>query len=231
MLNILYLYIQIRIMAKKKIISDQNIISFYMDYVLEHGEQPKSVYIFAKINNFDESKFYEYFGSFEAIEKHVFRALFDNTLKVLVESEDYQKFDARNKLLSFYFTFFENLTANRSYVLFALNQHKNTLKNLSVLSELKKGFMSYINSLDIETLDVKEERIEKFQHRAIQESAWIQLMLTMKFWMDDTSASFEKTDIFIEKSVNTSFDVLNIAPLKSVIDLGKFLFKEKMQMK
>ena len=227
----LYLCIQIKIMGKKKIISDQNIISFYMDYVLEHGVQPKSVYIFAKSNNFDESMFYEHFGSFEAIEKHVFKAFFDNTLKVLVESEDYQMFDARNKLLSFYFTFFENLTANRSYVLFALNQHKNTLKNLSVLTALKKGFMAYIGSLDIETLDVKEERIDKLQHRALQESAWIQLMLTMKFWMDDTSASFQKTDIFIEKSVNTSFDVLNIAPLKSVIDLGKFLFKEKMQMK
>lgn len=231
MLNVSYLYIQIITMAKKKIISDQNIISFYMDYVLEHGDQPKSVYTFAKTNNFDESKFYEHFGSFEAVEKHIFKAFLDHTLKVLVESEDYQMFDGRNKLLSFYFTFFENLTANRSYVLFALNQHKNTLKNLSVLTILKKDFMIYIESLDIETLDIQEQRIDKLQHRAIQESAWIQLLLTMKFWMDDTSASFEKTDIFIEKSVNTSFDVLNIAPLKSVIDLGKFLFKEKMKKK
>ena len=48
--------------------------------------------------------------------------------------------------------------------------------------------------------------------------------------MDDTSPAFEKTDIFIEKSVNTSFDVLNVVPLKSIIDFGKFIFKEKMQM-
>ena len=218
-------------MAKKKIVSENQIITYYMDYVLEHNENPKSVYAFAKINNFEESKFYEYFGSFEVVEKHVFKAFLDNTLKVLVESEDYQLFDARNKLLSFYFTFFENLTANRSYVLFALNRHKTTLKNLSVLTDLKKGFMRFIDSLDIETLDIQEERIDKFQRRAVQESAWVQLLLTMKFWMDDTSASFEKTDIFIEKSVNTSFDVFNVAPLKSVIDLGKFLFKEKMQMK
>ncbi len=231
MLNISYLYIQIRIMAKKKIISDQNIISFYMDYVLENGTPPKSVYIFAKSNNFEESKFYEHFASFEAIEKYVFKAFFENTLIVLVGSDEYQTFDARNKLLSFYFTFFENLTANRSYVLFALNKHKSSMKGLAVLSELKKGFTAYIDSLDIETLDIKEERIDKLQRRAMQESAWIQLLLTMKFWMDDTSASFEKTDIFIEKSVNTSFDIFNIAPLKSVIDLGKFLFKEKMQMK
>ena len=84
--------------------------------------------------------------------------------------------------------------------------------------------------MDIETLDMKQEQIDKIQRRALQESAWLHFLLTIKFWMEDTSAAFEKTDIFIEKSVNTSFDVLNIAPLKSVIDFGKFLFKEKMHM-
>jgi hypothetical protein len=53
----------------------------------------------------------------------------------------------------------------------------------------------------------------------------------MKFWLEDTSSSFEKTDIFIEKSVNTSFDLLDIKPLKSIIDFGKFLFKEKVLQK
>jgi hypothetical protein len=50
----------------------------------------------------------------------------------------------------------------------------------------------------------------------------------MKFWLDDTSSSFEKTDIYIEKSVNTSFDIFNTKPLKSLIDFGKFIFKEKI---
>lgn len=217
-------------MAKQKSISDKDIISFYMDYVLEHNEQPKSVYIFSKENNFEESKFYDYFASFEAIQKHIFKAFFDNTIIALHSSADYQSFDARNKLLSFYFTFFENLTANRSYVVYALNQYKNNIKNLTLLSELKKSFTNYIDDLDIETLDIKQEQIDKIQRRALQESAWLQFVLTIKFWLEDTSASFEKTDIFIEKSVNTSFDVLNIAPLKSVIDFGKFLFKEKMHM-
>ena len=217
-------------MAKKKTISEIDIITLYMDYVLEHNEQPKSVYIFSKTNNFEESKFYEFFTTFEAIEKQVFKAFFDNTMKALNKSEDYKSFDARNKLLSFYFTFFENLTANRSYVVYALHKHKNSMKGLQLLSELKKSFTHFIDDLDIETIDIKQEQIDKIQRRALQESAWLQLLLTMKFWMDDTSASFEKTDIFIEKSVNTSFDVLNIAPLKSIIDFGKFIFKEKMHM-
>ena len=217
-------------MAKNKIISDNDIISFYMDYVLEHNEKPTSVFSFAKANNFEESKFYEFFGSFEVIEKHIFKAFFDNSMIALNKSDEFQSFDARNKLLSFYFTFFENLTANRSYVIYALNQHKNSLKNLALLSELRKSFTHFVALLDIETIDIKQEQLEKIQNRAIKESAWLQLMLTIKFWMDDTSASFEKTDIFIEKSVNTSFDVLNIVPLKSIIDFGKFIFKEKMHM-
>jgi|TARA_R110001606_G_scaffold344233_1_gene492915 hypothetical protein len=217
-------------MAKKRTITEKDIISSYMDYVLEHNENPKSVYAFAKANNFEESKFYNFFGSFEAIEKHIFEAFFKNTITVLEKSEDYKSFDARNKLLSFYFTFFENLTANRSYVIYALDRHKNVLKGLTVFSDFKRSFTSYIEELDIETLDIKQEQIDKIQRRALQESAWLQFLLTIKFWMEDSSAAFEKTDIFIEKSVNTSFDVLNIAPLKSMLDFGKFIFKEKMNM-
>ncbi|SDS15537.1 hypothetical protein SAMN04515667_1534 [Formosa sp. Hel1_31_208] len=217
-------------MAKKKNISNNDIISFYMDYVLEHNHKPKTVYAFAKANNFEEQKFYEFFGSFEAVEKHVFHAFFQNSLKVLEQSDDYNSFDARNKLLSLYFTFFENLTANRSYVKYALEQHKNSLKGLGALSELKQSFTNYIEHLGIELLDIKQEQIDRIQRRGLKETAWLQLLLTMKFWLDDTSPGFEKTDIFIEKSVNTSFDVLNIVPVRSLIDLGKFLIKEKMHM-
>lgn len=217
-------------MAKKKAITEKDIIAMYIDYVLEHNAHPKSVYAFAKANNFEESQFYSHFGTFEAIEKHIFKAFFENTIAVLEKNEDYNAYDTRNKLLAFYFTFFENLTANRSYVVYALNKHKNSLKNLAVLTSLKHAFTKYIEQLGIETLDIKQEKIEKFQTKAISESAWLQLLLTLKFWLDDTSAGFEKTDIFIEKSVNTSFDILNVAPIKSVIDFGKFLFKEKMHM-
>ncbi|MEH6538299.1 MAG: TetR family transcriptional regulator C-terminal domain-containing protein [Psychroserpens sp.] len=217
-------------MAKKKNLSKNDIISYYMDFVLDHNKQPKTVYAFAKVNNFEEQKFYEYFGSFEAVEKHVFNAFFNNTITILEKSDDYNTFDSRNKLLSFYFTFFENLTANRSYIKYALEHHKNSLKGLLLLSELKHSFTNFIEHLDIDLIETKQEHIDRIQRRGLKESAWLQLLLTMKFWIDDTSKGFEKTDIFIEKSVNTSFDVLDVAPIRSLIDFGKFIFKEKMHM-
>lgn len=217
-------------MPKNKKISKTALISSYMNYILENDTKPKSVYAFAKANNFEESQFYNHFGSFEAIEKTIFKTFFDTTLSVLQTSEEYATFDNRNKLLSFYFTFFENLSANRSYILLILKNNRDHLKNLDTLSELKKDFTSYIDDLEIETINFKEKRIAQLQKRGIKESAWIQLLITINFWMNDTSAAFEKTDIFIEKSVNTSFDLIETTPLKNIIDLGKFLYKEKMNL-
>ena len=56
-------------MAKKKKITQNDITTWYMEYVLNHNKKPSSVYSFAKENNFDESLFYNYYASFEAIEK------------------------------------------------------------------------------------------------------------------------------------------------------------------
>ena len=214
-------------MAKKKKVTQQDIISMYMDYVLEHNEEPKSVYKFTKDNNFDESLFYQSFASFESIKSSIFTVFFENTMVLLGKSEEFEGFDAKNKLLSFYYTFFEMLTANRSYVVYAL-QKEDKLKGLKSLKSLGVHFRKFIDGLAIEKLDFKQERLEKLQDKALSESAWAQLLLTIKFWLDDTSPAFEKTDVFIEKSVKASFDIMNIAPIKSVIDLGKFLFKEKM---
>ena len=63
-------------MAKKKEITKQEILSFYIDYFLEHNKQPTSVYLFAKHYIFDESLFYKKYASFDQIEKDFFNSLF-----------------------------------------------------------------------------------------------------------------------------------------------------------
>jgi hypothetical protein len=201
-----------------------------MEFVLEHNHHPKSVFSFAKENNFEEAEFYKFYGSFEAIEQSVFSEFFNNTIKLLAKSEEYPTYDARNKLLSFYFTFFELLTANRSYVVYALHGNSEVLKlqSLKLLKDLKKDFKTFSNNIGIQKLDLQQEQLTNLQERTTQESSWIQMVLTLKFWLDDTSASFEKTDIFIEKSVNSRFDLLDIKPLKSLLDFGKFILKEKV---
>ncbi|MDG2150757.1 MAG: TetR family transcriptional regulator C-terminal domain-containing protein [Polaribacter sp.] len=215
-------------MARKKNITKDNIISWYMEFVLENNHQPKSVFSFAKENNFEEADFYKFYGSFETIEDAIFSEFFHHTILILNKSEDYKNYDARNKLLSFYFTFFEILSANRSYVVYALKRVKKDLKKLKSLKTLKTEYTKYIEELNINRIELKQETLEKIQNTSIKESSWVHLMITMKFWLDDISPSFEKTDIFIEKSINARFDLMDIKPLKSIIDFGKFILKEKV---
>ena len=217
--------------TKKSIVTKDKIVSMYMDYVLENSEKPKSVYNFTKLNNFSETEFYSFFGTIESIEKEIFKMFLDKTVELLNKNPDYENYDMKSKMLSFYFTFFEILTANRSYVVMILKQNNNQLKKLTELSGLRSSYKKYIREIISDDYRVQLEKFQNFQEKAIQETSWIQLLLTLKFWLDDSSPSFEKTDIYIEKSVKATFELMNIAPLESLIDFGKFILKEKIYNK
>lgn len=216
-------------MPKKTQISKLDIITNYMDFVIEHQEKPKDVADFCENKKIDENVFFTHFKSLKKVEKTVFKELLKNSLEVLNESEDFLSFDKKNKLLSFYFTFFENLNLNREYILIILKGCKNKIKSFNTFSDLKKQFIKFIDSLEISESILPIDGLEKIQNKLVGESAWIQLFLTIKFWLDDESESFEKTDILIEKSINTSFEILENKFLKNALDLGKFVYQEKFQ--
>lgn len=217
-------------MARRKKITEKDIYTYYMAYYLENSEPPKSVYQLAKLHNFDEKQFYDFFGGISGIEKSIFQSFLAQTIELLHSSEEYQRFDERNKLLTFYYTFFEVLTSNRSFVIMVLERDKKSSKLLKTISAIKPAYLEFIKELEIEKLEIRHARAEKIVNKSMDETYWVQLLLCLKFWMEDDSASLEKTDIFIEKSINTGFDLLNVQPLRSVLDLGKFLFHEKIHM-
>jgi Tetracyclin repressor-like, C-terminal domain len=215
--------------TKKSTLTKDKIVSMFMQDTLENNEKPKSVYNFAKANGITEAEFYTLFGGLEGVEKEIFNQFIEKTKELLNKDKDYEYYDMKSKMLSFYFTFFELLAANRSYVVLSLKGDKNPLQGLMQLSSLRNGFKDFVSEIISDEYRLKQEKFQQIQEKAIQESAWFQLIMTLKFWLDDTSASFEKTDLFIEKSVKASFELMNTAPLESLMDFGKFLFKEKIQ--
>ncbi|MGO4911462.1 TetR/AcrR family transcriptional regulator [Leeuwenhoekiella sp. W20_SRS_FM14] len=202
------------------------VTTMYMEYVLEHGLRPTSVFKFCKEHNIEEGAFYNFFGSFQGIRESIWVSFFDNTINVLHKNPDYSTYPNREKMLSFFYTFFEVLTANRSYVLYALHEQKDTLKSLGQLRDLRLKVRDYAGELIEDANDEKASRLTKNPVSIFSEGAWLQTLFLLKYWMDDNSARFEKTDVAIEKSVNAIFDVFNTTPLESILDFGKFLFKE-----
>jgi hypothetical protein len=206
-----------------------DLVLAYTNHLLNEGKRPLNVFKFCQTVKIEEAEFYTFFGSFEAIEKHVFQHLFEETQKVLKENEGYEEFSSKEKLLSFYYTYIENLTANRSLISFLLS-NKNPIKSFSNIYPVKKHFTNFVKSLYLDSGEMPLEKLKEYQEKGLTEIIWNQFLSIIKYWLKDESPSFEKTDAYIEKSTAAGFEVLNLTQIESVIDFGKFLFKDTFKM-
>ncbi|MBS1645648.1 MAG: TetR/AcrR family transcriptional regulator [Bacteroidetes bacterium] len=203
----------------------------YSDYLLEQGSAPKTVHAFAKIVEIEEAEFYRHFSSFASLEASIFQSFFDNALSLTLKEKE-AGLDLPNELLSFYFSFFEILKANRSLVLLLLHQ-RPLLRNAACLKALRRSFLQYIDGLPLPMGvlgKLKEERLETIIQKGKGEGAWLQFMSFLDFWLQDDSPSFEKTDAFIEKSVQLGFRLMENPLLDELFDLGKFFVKERLKL-
>lgn len=101
----------------------------------------------------------------------------------------------------------------------------------AVLKKLKHRFQDYVDSLGIEFTLIQNTPLSAYQDKGIRAVAWLQLLKTMNFWMKDESKGFEKTDVYIEKSLRASFDLIHKNPFESLIDFGKFVYHETVKNK
>jgi AcrR family transcriptional regulator len=199
-----------------------------MEQVLVEEKLPKSVFKFCKENNMSEAEFYNFFGSFDGLQQEIWNSFFDHSMQLAHKNKEYETFSNQEKMLTFFYTFFEMLTANRSYVLFALTEQRDLMKNMKQLKGLRNRIKEFAGDLVADANSEKQLKILKQPVSVFSEGAWLQTLFILKYWMEDNSPNFEKTDMVIEKSVRAIFDVFATTPLESVLDFGKFLWKEKM---
>tara|TARA_B100001093_G_scaffold248606_1_gene238027 strand:- start:130 stop:777 length:648 start_codon:yes stop_codon:yes gene_type:complete len=202
------------------------IITSFMNYTLENDHYPKSVYKFCQASNMEEKSFYKFFGSLDGVKVMIWETLYNNAMSLLEKDDNFEKAKPKEKLLSFYYTFFEVMLLNRSYILFALSGGEKIMTKMGQLSSLRKTFKGFTSEL-IEDGNVDKPSYLQHSPKIFSEAAWVQLGFLIKFWIEDSSADFEKTDQAIEKSVQTAFDVFDNTPLSALVDFAKFLWKEK----
>ena len=212
--------------SKKISIDDNFIVSKYMEYTLEFNHEPKNVFLFCKDNKILESDFYSFFGSLDGIKQQIWSKFLENAIATCEKSTEFEGYSEKNKLLTLYFTLFEILTLNRSYVLFSLEENKDGIKKMKSFKHFRTHFKDFIETIIDRNTENKSERVSRVTKPVFAEGAWIQFLFLLKFWTNDSSKGFEKTDVLIEKSVNTVVDLLDTKPLESLFDLGKFLWKE-----
>lgn len=205
-----------------------DIINAYRQHVLEEGHAPASVFKFAQQLDISEADFYQHFASFEELERQYWKHLVDRTKEKVAAQEVYQGYSTREKLLHFYFTLFEDLMGERSYMLVLL-PHDMSLENLGKGRAMAKAIRPYLEHL------IDEGRTEgEVENRPVISDRYAQ-MLSLQwpwlvgFWLRDTSKGFEKTDTAIEKAVHVAFDLMGRNAIDSLFDFGKFMYQNGMR--
>ncbi len=212
------------IMAKKTV-SKKSIQKGYQDFLLEEGRKPETVRIFTKHLKISDDDFYKHFGSLKNIENTIWADYYTKTLEVVLNDPDFEEMSGREKHLSFLYTFLEVVKSDRSYILFKLEGRKPH-ELPSELNDTQK----IITQSDIDwakTFEFLPEKAQSATYAAYKRVLWSHSIAMLLFWVKDDSGNATDTDVFIEKSTRTAFDIGELPALDSILDLSKF-FLQKM---
>lgn len=199
----------------------------YIEYVLGHDKKPGNVFRFCKEIGIEEKTFYKSYSSFKALEKIIWQGYATQTIESLKSDDNYSKFTVREKILAFYFTVIEALNANRSFVLYTVGKSKAPTTSPSYLKKFRKEFYHWAEEVIEEGKDTGEIAKRPFLEKRYSSLLWLHFQFILKFWSNDDSNDFEKTDEAIEKSVNLAFDVIGKGILDNAFDFAKFLYQQR----
>jgi len=213
--------------------TSQQIKTAYIDFVLSNDEQPKSVYSFVKKLKISEADFYEFYASFDSIERLIWVELTIETISTIQQQEVWHQYSSRERVLNFFYSYVEVLKRQRSFILYSLKKHHTKLGMPAILSGVKPIFENFAEELINEGLESGELAERRFLSKRYKDALWLQFGFILNFWVGDDSIGFEKTDEAIEKGINVTFDLFQHSPIDNLLEYGKFLsrngkFKEKM---
>ncbi len=193
-------------------------------FSLENNRLPRSAYELCKFLETSEENFYENYTSITAVLQDTWKDWFEKTKNQVQADEQYQSFSVREKLLAFYYTWFENLKGKRSFLEILISSQMRCSQEQ--YKTFKESFKAFAQELLNEAIETNEIQNRNFLNQSYPALLWRQAMYLLNFWLKDSSPAFERTDAAVEKAVNLFFDLTGKTFLDSLIDFAKFNFQK-----
>lgn len=197
----------------------------YLEYLLEHGEPPPSVYRFAKDLGTTEKAFYQHFANFDSLEGELWKSLIDDTVATLKADPEYAAYPVQQKLAAFYYTFLEGALDRRSYLLMRFPGIQLVCAP-GYLTKFRTAFIEYVEPL-LDEAKAQQEIPERGRlNQTYPNLVYAQLLFILDFWLKDESDQFQRTDALVEKTTTLGFDLIGAQVVDSAFDLVRFLAGE-----
>jgi AcrR family transcriptional regulator len=203
--------------------SNHQLIAAYKQLAIEKKILPVSRKEIAEAAGLTIEEFAVTFSSLEALQEAVWVQYLRATLELLENSEEYTQYSVREKMLAYYFTFFEKLEEERDFVV--LFEPKLGIWNYSptFLTAFKAAFLAFVEELVKEGLETKELAERLMLGSEYAGWHWPQMLFLLNKWVEDKSENHALSDQAIEKSVNLGFDIMGRNVVDSAFDFAKFM--------
>jgi hypothetical protein len=194
----------------------------FRDYIARHGHPPASALALCEPLGLGERDFYTEFGSIESVESVFWEDLFTKTLTAVQSGAEWEGFGARQRMLAFLYAFLEKSLDVRTVLLFRF-RNLSPLSTPEWLRGMERRFKEWASEL-VAAGSTSGEIAERGRLASLYPSAmYLVLRSVIDFHVKDTSARYERSDAFVEKTTNLAFDLMRTQAIDSAFDLLRFL--------
>ncbi len=193
------------------------IISAYKDILLK-GIESVNTYTVSKAAGISEKDFYKYFSSIDAVGRAIWAELFDKVQEELNQSEVYKEYSSREKMLAYFFTFFDVALPEKAFML-------KTYFKPSIIEEYRKNYRDFVAHLVEEGIE-KQEIKERFTiSNYYPDAVWLLHIRLLHFWLHDDSENHIDTEKAIEVFSKVPLELMGENLFDSLFDSLKFTFE------
>jgi hypothetical protein len=197
----------------------------YMGNIRKDGHAPASMHRLCQDLGISEKDFYMAFPNLNSVEKHFWKTWIESIIAAVSAGKEWNSFSAKERYLAFLFAFTGEALEQRSL----LEQRFGKLTLLcrpSSLEGLKNSFKDFAGDLIHHGIEKGEIAHRGALGNFYPEVLYIHWRSVLEYFLKDESQGFERTDAFIEKTVEFAFDLLRTQAIDSAADLARFLLPQ-----
>ncbi len=193
---------------------ETRVVELYKQLTVEGKIRKMNVYTFCKALDISEADFYKHFASLDAIGRKIWASYADEVISALKESETYASYSAREKILAYLFTFFENAVKDRSFI-------AKTYTQFTLLRTYQRKFRSHMAEIIQEGV-IADEIQSRHLENLYLDVLWGLHWGLIQFWLNDESEGFTDTEKAIETYMRVPLELMGQNVLDSAYEAIRF---------
>jgi hypothetical protein len=193
-------------------------IEAYKEAIIS-SEETVNAFTLAKKIDATEQDFYQLFNSPDDLGRKIWAGIGEEVTSRLNESDSFANYSSREKLLTYFFTFFEVAVTSRLFIEVTINRAR-------LQRTYKDQFKTFVGDIVQEGIVADEIKERLTLSNYYPDMLWELHLRLVRFWLTDTSEHFVETDKAIEIYSKVPLEFMGHNLLDSVFETAKFQFEQ-----